>query len=68
MNSHWIIPFIITGGALQSCGAAMNGQLYKSLFLIDCLCIGVRPRHQAIHDRLAYCLVLQEPATLNFGK
>lgn len=31
MNSNWIIPFIIIGGALQSCGAAMNGQLYKSL-------------------------------------
>jgi transporter family-2 protein len=31
MNTGWIIPFIILGGALQSCGAAMNGQLYKSL-------------------------------------
>ena len=31
MNATWIIPFIIIGGALQSCGAAMNGQLYKSL-------------------------------------
>ena len=31
MNAGSIIPFIILGGALQSCGAAMNGQLYKSL-------------------------------------
>ncbi len=31
MKAGWIIPFIILGGALQSCGAAMNGQLYKSL-------------------------------------
>ncbi len=31
MNAAWIIPFIIFGGALQSCGAAMNGQLNKSL-------------------------------------
>ena len=29
MNAGWIIPFIILGGALQSCGAAMNGQLNK---------------------------------------
>jgi bacterial/archaeal transporter family-2 protein len=29
MNASWIIPFIILGGALQTCGAAMNGQLYK---------------------------------------
>jgi hypothetical protein len=29
MNAGWIIPFIILGGALQSCGAAMNGQLHK---------------------------------------
>jgi bacterial/archaeal transporter family-2 protein len=29
MNATWIIPFIILGGALQTCGAAMNGQLYK---------------------------------------
>ena len=31
MNAAWIFPFIILGGALQSCGAAMNGQLNKSL-------------------------------------
>lgn len=31
MNSSWFIPFIIIGGALQTCGAAMNGQLNKSL-------------------------------------
>ncbi len=31
MNAGWIIPFIIIGGALQSAGAAMNGQLHKSL-------------------------------------
>jgi transporter family-2 protein len=29
MKESWIIPFIILGGALQSCGAAMNGQLNK---------------------------------------
>jgi len=29
MNAGWIIPFIILGGVLQSCGAAMNGQLNK---------------------------------------
>jgi transporter family-2 protein len=31
MNATWIIPFIILGGALQTCGAAMNGQLNKSM-------------------------------------
>src|SRR6201996_3591591 len=31
MNAAWIIPFIVIGGALQTCGAAMNGQLNKSL-------------------------------------
>jgi bacterial/archaeal transporter family-2 protein len=31
MNAGWIIPFIILGGALQTCGAAMNGQLKQSL-------------------------------------
>ena len=31
MNTGWIIPFIIIGGALQTCGAAMNGQLNKHL-------------------------------------
>ncbi len=31
MNTGWIIPFILVGGALQACGAAMNGQLGKSL-------------------------------------
>lgn len=31
MNLSWMIPFIILGGALQTCGAAMNGQLNKSL-------------------------------------
>ena len=31
MNTSWIIPFIILGGALQTCGAAMNGQLNKSM-------------------------------------
>jgi bacterial/archaeal transporter family-2 protein len=28
-NAGWTIPFLIIGGALQSCGAAMNGQLNK---------------------------------------
>jgi transporter family-2 protein len=28
-NAGWTLPFIILGGALQSCGAAMNGQLNK---------------------------------------
>ena len=31
MNTAWIIPFIILGGALQSAGAAMNGELKQSL-------------------------------------
>ena len=31
MNIGWIIPFIIVGGALQTCGAAMNGQLNKHM-------------------------------------
>lgn len=31
MNQSWIYPFILLGGALQTCGAAMNGQLYKSM-------------------------------------
>lgn len=31
MKAAWIIPFIILGGALQSAGAAMNGQLKQSL-------------------------------------
>jgi len=31
MNASWIYPFIILGGALQSCGAAMNAQLFQSL-------------------------------------
>lgn len=36
MNVGWIIPFIIIGGALQTCGAAMNGQLNKHIiFEVD---------------------------------
>ena len=31
MNAGWTIPFIILGGALQTCGASMNGQQGKSL-------------------------------------
>src|ERR1700727_2264214 len=31
MNGSWIYPFIILGGALQTCGAAMNAQLFQSL-------------------------------------
>ncbi len=31
MKTGWIFPFIIIGGALQTCGATMNGQLHKSL-------------------------------------
>lgn len=31
MNAGWIYPLIILGGALQTCGAAMNGQLGQSL-------------------------------------
>jgi transporter family-2 protein len=31
MNASWIYPFIIVGGALQSCGAAMNAQLFHWL-------------------------------------
>jgi hypothetical protein len=28
MNATWIYPFIVLGGALQTCGAAMNAQLF----------------------------------------
>jgi transporter family-2 protein len=31
MSAAWMIPFILLGGALQSVGAAMNGQLHRSL-------------------------------------
>jgi len=31
MNASWIYPFIILGGVLQTCGAAMNAQLFHSL-------------------------------------
>lgn len=31
MNATWIYPFIILGGVLQTCGAAMNAQLFHSL-------------------------------------
>ena len=31
MKAAWIYPFIIVGGVLQSCGAAMNGQLNSAL-------------------------------------
>ncbi len=31
MKTGWIIPFIILGGSLQTIGAAMNGQLGKSI-------------------------------------
>ena len=31
MNASWVYPFIILGGALQTCGAAMNAQLFQSV-------------------------------------
>ena len=31
MKTGFVYPFIILGGVLQTCGAAMNGQLNKSL-------------------------------------
>jgi len=31
MKAGLIFPFIILGGALQTCGAAMNAQLFRSL-------------------------------------
>lgn len=31
LKAEWIYPFIILGGILQTCGAAMNAQLYASL-------------------------------------
>jgi transporter family-2 protein len=31
MNAAWVYPFIILGGVLQTCGAAMNAQLFASL-------------------------------------
>src|SRR5271165_796876 len=30
-------------------------------FLIDCICVGVTPRKQALHDIFARCLILREP-------
>jgi transporter family-2 protein len=31
MTAAWMVPFIVLGGALQTCGAAMNSQLYKHM-------------------------------------
>jgi transporter family-2 protein len=31
MNLGWIYPFIILGGVLQTCGAAMNAQLFAAV-------------------------------------
>jgi bacterial/archaeal transporter family-2 protein len=31
MKAGWVFPFIVFGGVLQTCGAAMNAQLYSSL-------------------------------------
>ena len=31
MRAGWVYPFIVLGGALQTCGAAMNAQLFQSL-------------------------------------
>jgi transporter family-2 protein len=31
MKIGWVYPLIVLGGALQTCGAAMNAQLFKSL-------------------------------------
>lgn len=31
MRASWMNPFMIFGGALQTCGAAMNAQLFQSL-------------------------------------
>jgi transporter family-2 protein len=31
VKAGWVYPFIILGGILQTCGAAMNGQLNKAL-------------------------------------
>ena len=31
-------------------------------FLADCVCVGILPSKRAIHDALAGCLVLREPA------
>ncbi len=31
MKAGWVYPFIILGGVLQTCGAAMNGQLNQAL-------------------------------------
>jgi transporter family-2 protein len=67
MNAAWIMPFIIVGGALQSCGAAMNGQLNKyvvnpwlasaiSFTLITVFFLGatlIMPRPLPTRDQLA---------------
>jgi transporter family-2 protein len=31
MRASWVFPFIILGGALQTCGAATNAQLFRAL-------------------------------------
>jgi transporter family-2 protein len=31
MRAGWVYPFIVLGGVLQTCGAAMNAQLFQSL-------------------------------------
>jgi transporter family-2 protein len=44
MNAMWIYPFIIAGGALQSCGAAMDAQLFQSLgnnWLANAVCFAL---------------------------
>jgi hypothetical protein len=30
MSAAWIIPFIVIGGTIQTCGAAMNGKFVAS--------------------------------------
>lgn len=37
-------------------------------FLIDCLCAGLTPRKQALHDMFARCLVLRETETNALGE
>jgi bacterial/archaeal transporter family-2 protein len=53
MNAGWIIPFIILGGALQSCGAAMNGQLNKHVvnpWLASAISFALTAPKEAIRD------------------
>ena len=62
MKAGWIYPFIIAGGVLQTCGAAMNGQLNKSLVNPSW-----RVQYLCPHHCLLYWLVRYLPYTFTDG-